>query len=66
MAAVSAAGKRLRPAPGEENFSDFIRESRYYVDKTRYLKTIFESSAGPLLMLRPRRFGKTLMMSTIR
>ena len=66
MAAVSAAGKRLRPAPGEENFSDFIRESRYYVDKTRYLKTIFESSAGPLLMLRPRRFDKTLMMSTIR
>ena len=66
MAAVSAAGKRLRPAPGKENFRDLIEGGRYYVDKTQYLRTIFEYDSDRLLMLRPRRFGKTLMMSTIK
>ena len=66
MAALSAAGERLRPATGKENFRNLIQSGCYYVDKTQYLRTIFEYDNDRLLMLRPRRFGKTLMMSTIR
>ena len=61
-----AAAKNLMPSPGNESFKDFIRDSCYYVDKTQYLKTIFNYRGSRLLMLRPRRFGKTLMVSTIR
>ena len=61
-----AAAKNLMPSPGNESFKDFIRDSCYYVDKTQYLKTIFNYGGSRLLMLRPRRFGKTLMVSTIR
>ena len=66
MAALSAAGERLRPATGKENFRNLIQNGCYYVDKTQYLRTIFNYGNDRLLMLRPRRFGKTLMMSTIR
>ena len=60
------AAKNLMPSPGNESFKEFIRGNCYYVDKTPYLKTIFNYRGSRLLMLRPRRFGKTLMMSTIR
>ena len=35
----------------------------YFVDKTEYLKTVFTSSTKVLLFTRPRRFGKTLLMT---
>ena len=63
---AAPAVKTLIPSPGNESFEDFIRDSCYYVDKTQYLMTIFKYSSKRLLMLRPRRFGKTLMMSTIK
>ena len=37
----------------------------YYVDKTQYLKPLFSDTASRLLLLRPRRFGKTLTMTTV-
>ncbi|MDY3145536.1 MAG: AAA family ATPase [Succinivibrionaceae bacterium] len=63
---AAAAGKKLRPRSGGESFESFIRGGYYYVDKTQYIRTIFEYDSDRLLMLRPRRFGKTLMMSTLR
>ena len=35
----------------------------YFVDKSEYLKTVFTSSTKVLLFTRPRRFGKTLLMT---
>ena len=35
----------------------------YFVDKIEYLKTVFTSSTKVLLFTRPRRFGKTLLMT---
>ena len=57
---------RLIPKSGEENFADLRRKGIYYVDKTQYLKPLFIGTNDRLLLLRPRRFGKTLTMSTLR
>uniref|UniRef100_UPI00402AB35C AAA family ATPase n=1 Tax=Succinivibrio sp. TaxID=2053619 RepID=UPI00402AB35C len=35
----------------------------YFVDKTEHLKTVFTSSTKVQLFTRPRRFGKTLLMT---
>ena len=49
---------------------DFFLELRsgnnYYVDKTRFIKTVIEDSARVMFITRPRRFGKTLFMDTIK
>ena len=52
--------------PLERRISGLLIEGgRYYVDKTQYLRPIFDAD-DRLLILRPRRFGKTLMMSTLK
>ena len=49
---------------GMQNFQD-IRENHYvYVDKTEYLWKLVNNGKGYLLS-RPRRFGKSLLISTI-
>ena len=50
---------------GIEVFHKLIEENKYYVDKTALLRTVFkENGSEVLLITRPRRFGKTLTMST--
>ena len=50
---------------GTEVFHKMIEENKYYVDKTALLRTVFkENGSEVLLVTRPRRFGKTLTMST--
>lgn len=50
---------------GGEFFHEFIENDCYYVDKTSFIKTVFEKNkANVMLIARPRRFGKTLTMST--
>ena len=44
-------------------YEDLKGANCYFVDKTEYLKTIFTSSTKVLLFTRPRRFGKTLLMT---
>ena len=49
--------------------SDFkkMRIIKYlYIDKTMYIKHILDNKSEILLITRPRRFGKTLNMSTLR
>ena len=48
------------------NFKDFIQRDAYYVDKTKEIKAFFELSDKIILMPRPRRFGKTMFLSTIK
>lgn len=55
-----------KPAVGNENFPDMIRNNCYYIDKTDFIKTVMESENRVLLITRPRRFGKTLFMDTFK
>ena len=50
--------------PGISVYADLRRENYAYVDKTRELKHLLDSGKF-LFLARPRRFGKTLMLSTI-
>ena len=50
---------------GAELFHKLIENDCYYVDKTSFIRTVFdENKADVMLITRPRRFGKTLTMST--
>ncbi len=53
-------------AVGGDAFADLVRKNCYYVDKTLFIRTIMESQSKVLLLMRPRRFGKTLFMDTIK
>lgn len=44
-------------------FEELKKSGSYFVDKTEYIKTVFTDSATVLLFTRPRRFGKTLLMT---
>ena len=47
---------------GTEEFSELRTEDYYFIDKSSYIKKVFENSASVILFTRPRRFGKTLLM----
>ena len=50
---------------GAELFHKLIENDCYYVDKTPFIRTVFkENTSKVMLVTRPRRFGKTLTMST--
>ncbi len=50
---------------GAELFHELIESNSYYVDKTHFVRTVFkENTSKVMLITRPRRFGKTLTMST--
>ncbi len=50
---------------GAEIFHELIESGSYYVDKTGFIKTVFgDNTSKVMLITRPRRFGKTLTMST--
>ncbi|MBR3142083.1 MAG: AAA family ATPase, partial [Clostridiales bacterium] len=50
----------------DKNFSELRRDGSYYVDKTDLVyELIHDRKSKVTLFTRPRRFGKTLMMSMI-
>ena len=52
------------PLPDNPGCYEELKDSNcYFVDKTEHLKTVFTSSTKVLLFTRPRRFGKTLLMT---
>ena len=51
---------------GIEDFKEVINENCYYVDKTKYIEDILKDKSKIKLFTRPRRFGKTLNMSTLK
>ena len=51
---------------GESDFKILRIKKDYYIDKTKYIKDIIDNRSKVLLITRPRRFGKTLNMSTLR
>ncbi|MDE5846153.1 MAG: ATP-binding protein [Muribaculaceae bacterium] len=55
----------LRYPVGIQSFPDIIEEGYAYVDKTHYIKPLLQQ--GKFIFLsRPRRFGKSLMLSTLK
>ena len=48
---------------GKDDFPLLREGNCYFVDKTPYLETVFTDQSAVLLFTRPRRFGKTLLIS---
>ena len=51
---------------GIDDFRKIIKEDCYYFDKTNYIKELLKDRTEIKLFTRPRRFGKTLNMSTLK
>ncbi|MCR5180897.1 MAG: AAA family ATPase [Bacteroidaceae bacterium] len=50
---------------GIADFERIVRENYYYVDKTEYIPAL-ERTSSYLFLVRPRRFGKSLLLSMLR
>ncbi len=50
---------------GISNFKKLIEEDFSYVDKTKYIEILENLNEQYILFLRPRRFGKSLFISTL-
>ena len=48
------------------NFPEIIRNDFLYVDKTAYLWRLVSRNKGEFFLSRPRRFGKSLLVSTLK
>ena len=51
---------------GVSDFKALRLRRNYYIDKTEFIKHIIDNQSSVVLITRPRRFGKTLNMSTLR
>ncbi|MDR1639291.1 MAG: ATP-binding protein [Clostridiales bacterium] len=53
---------------GNEDFEKIVSGNAYYIDKTLLIKDLIDTTSGANvnLFVRPRRFGKTLTLSTIK
>ncbi|RLI92978.1 MAG: AAA family ATPase [Candidatus Altiarchaeales archaeon] len=58
--------KELKPLPiGIQTFKDIIEGGYLYIDKTRYIYEMVKAPKGVFFLSRPRRFGKSLLISTL-
>ena len=54
-----------RPALGYQDYEEVITENIFYIDKTNFISEWWEYGDKVTLITRPRRFGKTLNLSTV-
>ena len=57
-------GKTHRLPVGVDDFKE-LREECYFVDKTRFIRSLIDERSKITLITRPRRFGKTLTLSML-
>jgi hypothetical protein len=57
-------GERMKLPYGISNFKSLREEGYLYIDKTRYIEKL-EDFGKYLFFIRPRRFGKSLFLSTL-
>ena len=50
---------------GKQNYEKIVGNNNFYVDKTLFIKEWWENEDEVTLIIRPRRFGKTLNMSMV-
>ena len=56
----------MKPLPiGIQTFRDLIEGNYLYIDKTRNIYDLIKNTKGAYFLSRPRRFGKSLMLSTL-
>ena len=53
-------------AIGESDFKEIIKNDCYYFDKTKEIENLIKDKVKVKLFTRPRRFGKTLNMTTLK
>ena len=58
-------GKRLKYPIGQQDFAGIIRDGWLYIDKTGLIYRLVNNDKY-IFLSRPRRFGKSLLLSTIR
>ena len=51
---------------GVDDFKKLIENNALYIDKTKFITELLDDAAEVKLFIRPRRFGKTLNMSTLK
>lgn len=51
---------------GIQSFEDMISRECVYVDKTAYIYKMAQSKSKAFFLSRPRRFGKSLLISTMK
>ncbi|MDR1036092.1 MAG: AAA family ATPase, partial [Deltaproteobacteria bacterium] len=51
---------------GAQLFSSMIKNDMVYVDKTRFIHQFLRNISNIVFLCRPRRFGKTLLLTTIK
>ncbi|ODN30445.1 ATP-binding protein [Fervidobacterium thailandense] len=51
---------------GVNDYKDLIKGNFIYVDKTKYIYELVKREKGIYFLSRPRRFGKSLLLSTLR
>ncbi len=50
---------------GISNFEELVKDGYYYVDKTKYIEKLENLPEKRIMVLRPRKFGKTLFTSVL-
>ena len=50
---------------GKQNYERIVKNNNFYVDKTNFIKEWWENDDEVTLIVRPRRFGKTLNISMV-
>ena len=58
--------KRVKYGIGQQSFENLRRLDYLYVDKTQYIANILSEGIQFCFLGRPRRFGKSLLLSTIK
>ena len=56
----------LRLPIGYSDFATVVREKMNFVDKTLFIKEVFDSTSQVSIITRPRRFGKTFNLTMLR
>ncbi|WP_456370906.1 AAA family ATPase, partial [Thermodesulfatator atlanticus] len=51
---------------GIQSFEKIRTDNFYYVDKTPFVKKLVDEGGGYFFLSRPRRFGKSLFLDTLR
>ncbi|MBR1727306.1 MAG: AAA family ATPase, partial [Muribaculaceae bacterium] len=59
-------GEFRRYPAGVQDFEAIRKEGFVYVDKTRYIYDLAHTQGNALFLSRPRRFGKSLLCSTLK
>jgi predicted AAA+ superfamily ATPase len=50
---------------GNQTFAEIFKDKLFYADKTKYIYDLVKATERNYFLSRPRRFGKTLLLSTI-